>query len=359
MRVLDGLAKVLGALVLMLVTLALPLALTAQRTLGAIYDPALMTTAVERYWLGEENMVRLGQNYAREQLQNTPTSEESLVFWRALDAFSPDQWRALMAFIAPQDVVFPIAEEGIQAFYGWLRTPQAPPEAYVSLAPWKQHVNASASALTDWFLAQFRACNVVETATWGEAWLLDDWSLPPLCQPMGASSGVVRESVASALRQAVQEAPNQVNLLDPQRVPVDTLETAKTQLAQARRWVGDAWLFVSLLLLVGVALVTRSWGGFFKAAGSTVGWSGFSLVFLGMAARPLAGQVIQHTPHVPAWAASALQATVVFYMEHILLPLRPLGIGLTVAGAAAWLAGFLLEIRRRKAMADTLRRLEM
>ncbi len=45
-----------------------------------------------------------------------------------------------------------------------------------------------------------------------------------------------------------------------------------------------------------------------------------------------------------------LAKTFAFYMEHILLLLRLLGVGLAVTGAAAWLAGSLLEIHHRKAM---------
>jgi len=349
MRAFAGLASVLGRLMLLAAMVVLLLSLVTRRTVDAIYDPALMQTAVARYWLNDEALVRLGQRYAQAQMQKTPSDDERLIFWRALNTFDDDQWRTMTGMIAPRDVVLPMVDEAALALTTWLRTPGAPPEAVVSLASWKAMAQRQSPVWTDWFFAQFRPCDAVETLVWGEAWALDDWRLPPLCLPLGGARQIFVESASAALQQEIANVPAQVNLLDPQRVPIETLETAKNRLAQARRWAGLAWVLVDGLLLLGLVLIVRSWGDLFSALGSFMAWSGLALVLLGVIPRRLAAWAMQFVSGIPAWASDATQATAAFYLEHILLPLRPLGIGLAVAGAAAWLAAALLKARQRKA----------
>lgn len=355
MKAFDLLAKALGSLLLLLVMALVPLLLVGQRTLDAVQDADLLSTAVERYWLNDAMLVKLGRAYAEEQLQQTPPNDRSLVFWRAVATFDDEQWRTLMGFLAPKDVLSGMIGDAAAGFVEWLRTPNASPEVGISLVQWKQSVQANSAGLTNWFLRQFRSCNVVETAQWGEALLLNDWSLPPLCMPLGAPRQILLEGALVGLHKAVNGAPDHVTLLDANRAAA--LVPMKDALLQAEARGPMVWGGLAFLWLLGLALVSRSWSGLLRAAGSSVLWSGFDVAATTFAISPLSAEVMQHMSSVPSWALASLRQTVDFYLQHILLPLRVPAVVAAVLGGLVWLLGTLLEIRRRKAMADTLDRI--
>ncbi len=352
MKAFDLLAKALGSLLLLLVVILVPLLLVGQRTLDAARNADLLSAAIERYWLNDAMLVKLGRAYAEEQLQKTPPNDRSLVFWRAVATFDDEQWRTLMGFLAPKDVLSDMISD---VAVGWLQSPNASPDVGISLVQWKQSVQANSAGLTNWFLRQFRPCNVVETAQWGEALLLNDWSLPPLCMPLGAPRQILLEGALVGLRKAVSGAPDHVTLLDASRATA--LVSMKDALLQAEARGTMVWAGLAFLWLLGLALVSRSWSGLLRAAGSSALWSGFGVAAATFAIAPLSAEVMRRATNVPAWALTSLRQTVDFYLQHILLPLRVPAAAVTALGGLVWLLGVLLEIRRKKSMADTLDRI--
>ena len=358
MRALDGLAKALGVLLLLAVLVLVPLVGVAQRSFQTLYDAPTLAEAVETYWLGETALTRLAQGYAREQLRQTPSSDKALLLWRALNALNANQWQTLMGYLAPRQAVHQVILQGSEAAIAWLRTPGAPPEVEVVLTPWKQAVEANATPFTTWLLGQFRECNLVETGRWAEAAVLNNWALPPLCVPLGTSRQMAEQVVASALRQGLQAAPERVNLLDPNRVPVHDLEAARAGLLQARRGVTLALMVVVFLWVVGLALVSRSWAGLFQAIGVTLLLAGGSLALMGLTEHWLAAWMAgQAASQVPAWAQASLQSTMAFYAHRILQPLALWGSGMAVGGVMAFVVALVLQAGRRRTMRNTLGRL--
>jgi len=355
MRVFDALARLLGTLILMVVVTLVPLVAVGQQMLAALQSPSLLSTVVEQYWLDETNLVRLGQRYATEQVQTTSRHDRALVFWRAVASFDDEQWRELVGFFAPREVLAEMINDAASEFVAWLQAPNAAPEVRVSLTAWKRSVTANVPSLVNWFVAQFRPCNVAETAQWGEAFVLDDWSLPPLCLPLGAPRQILVEGIAGGAQNAVQQAPDSITVLDASRAAA--LKPVKDVLLRAQQQIFVVWLGLAVLALLGLALVSRSWGGALRTLGSIGFWSGVELLTLAFSIDPLVAQAMKQAADVPAWALSAVQNSMTFYLRHILLPLQvPAGIA-AGAGGVVWLLGVLVEARRKKAMADTLDRI--
>ncbi len=356
MRVLDGLAKALGGLILLGVLLFLPVLSVTQRTFRVIYDAPTLAEAVETYWVGPESLASLGKAYVHKQVQQTPSSDRTLVFWRALDALNTAQWRTLMSYVAPQQAVHAVVAQGASALMLWLKTPGAPPKVEVALAPWKQAVQANAAPLTSWLLSQFRECTVPETARWAEATMRNDWALPPLCVPLGAPRQMWEQMITTAVTEEVNAAPNTVNLLDPRQIPLQDVESTKDDLWQARRVVNIALVALAVLWLLGVLLVGRSFKGWLQAAGVTLLLGGISVAVLGLLPDMVTAWTMgQIASQVPAWAQASLQGTVAFYVTRILSPLRLWGAGMAAGGVVALVVSLLLASRSRDEM--TLERL--
>lgn len=351
MKSFDVLAKALGALILLLVVVLAPLLLVGQRALNAMQDANLLSAAVERYWLNDGMLVSMGRDYADKQLQETPHNDRSLIFWRAVATFDDEQWRTLMGFLAPGDALAEMVGDAAVGFVTWLRMPNAEPDIRLSLVQWKQGVLANLDALTNWFLAQFRPCNVGETAQWGEALLLDDWSLPPLCMPLGAPRRVLVEGAATGLREAVAQTPDSVTVLDAEQAAA--LAPIKSVMLRAEERSITGWGALAVLWLLGLVLFSRSWGGLLRAVGGSALGIGLGVAATTFAWGHLSAQAMRQVSDVPVWAVSSLQQTADFYLQHILMPLRLPGVATAIAGALMWLAGMVVEARRKKAMGDT------
>jgi hypothetical protein len=303
MRVLDGLAKALGYMILLVVVLLLPAVSVARRAIRTVYEAPTLAEAVEIYWLNPPALAKMGHAYVREQVKETPSNEQALLFWRALDALNETQWETLVGYVAPQQALHPVTLEGADALEGWLQTPDASPEVEVRLIPWKHAVQANAAPLTMWLLGQFRECNVVETGQWGEATLLNNWALPPICVPLGAPRKTAEAVISSAVEEIIKKAPDHINFLDARWLPLQDIEAAKDGLLQARKVTTFALVVVVMLWLVGVALVSRSVGWLMQVGGATWLIGGILVAMTGFSARLLAARIMAvATPQVPAWA---------------------------------------------------------
>ncbi len=348
MRMLDGLLKALGVLILLSVALLLPLTVIAQQALHTVYDASVLTAAVEANWLDAAALTSMGQAYARTRVQHTPANDPSLLFWRALNALEPSQWHVLVAYLAPREALHAVVASAARALIAWLQAPNAPPEAPLTLAPWKQAVQANAGALSAWLLGQFRECSVPETARWAEAVALNDWSQPPLCIPLGTSRRVEERIMTLGVTTGLKGVPDSVNLLDARVGLPEALQAAKTGLLQARHAEALAWLVVAVLGVLGAFLVARSPAGWWTAWGVTLLAAGVPVIAAGLAERLLARQVLANAAaQVPPWAWPNVQGTVMFYAHRVLHPLIFWGAGMGAVGGAAAAAGWFFGARRR------------
>ncbi len=351
MRVLDGLTKALGVLILLGVLLSWPLVSVAHRAFRTIYDAPTLAQAIETYWVGPDALVPMGKFYVHQQVQRTPSNDSTLVVWRALDSLDEAQWHTLLSYIVPKQAVHTVIAQSADAFIQWLQNPDAPPEVDVVLTPWKQAVQPNVAPMVSWLMNQFGECTVLETARWAEAEVRDDWTLPPLCVPLGAPRQTLVQAMTAAVVNEIRATPNKVNLLNAGEGSAADFEAAKRDLWRARRAVNFALIAVVVLWLLGVLLVGRSLEGWLGAAGVTLLLGGFSVAVLGLTSQPVTAAVMgQAGAEVPSWARGALEGTVAFYVSRTLHPLLSWGGGMAVVGGMALLAALLLTSRRRQEM---------
>ncbi len=351
------LLKIIGGLLLLAVMLLWPAHLALQRAVAALYDPDLLETAVQRYWLDDQALIRLGQDEVHRRVQRTPHNDRVLVLWRALDALDHDQWQTLVALLFPRDVLSPAIHRGVTEWCTWLQQPQAQPRVIVPLTAWKAYLRQQAQPLTRWLLAQYPRCGMADNLRWGQAWLENDWSRAPLCVPMGANLPLAEPVVAEVARTGVERVPDEINVLDARWAPVEDVLAAQEALARLRTGNRVAPWALGVLALIALLLLARTVAGGLVAAGSAALGSGLLLwlaSWLGRQVLPWLTAYLQAM--VPPWAIAPTERTLAFYLQHITQPLPDQGTPWVVGGVVTLAFGLSLAWWRATHRASALSR---
>lgn len=153
------------------------------------------------------------------------------------------------------------------------------------------------------------------------------------------------EQAEGSVAVALAGVPDEVSLLSdaPETGSPEGLFTARSFLTDVR----TARQLIPLVLLVVFALtvlLARS-GGRLKSAGKTVAMVGVPLVVASLLMPVVAGQLVLNAmPQEIPLEASQVQALLSWMIE----PIRPVGIGLVVAGVGAVVSSFAVDAMRRR-----------
>jgi len=251
---------------------------------------------------------------------------------------TPSDWDSLFGAAAPPDYLQQQTESALDQYFAYLHSEEAVPTIQISLAELRKNlVSPRAEQAYLAMLATKPPCTPQQ--------LQESGGLPVGCQPPADQLPRVREMFRSAMRQAADQIPDKVNLLEHAAVagghtPLEVTIQTRHVLVRIEYWAAWSPAVPGALLLLIALCGVRSLRGLLLWWGIPCFLAGIATALLALPSVPLArwlfsAMIVPSLPaHVPAVAVDALFGAITAPLEEILIHALETGGGLAAGGLA-------------------------
>lgn len=279
------------ALILLAIFVVLfPLSLAIRDVGALVFDPETTKVLVREHLLDSRLIAGLAQQATQELLLSDggqSNAGQVPLVGSALSELDDEDWERITDLTAPTALVDQTVDEVVGAYSEWLNNDQPLPQITLNLAPWKANTQANASEVMAVVLDALPECTAADVAGMALSALQSlEGMLATMqaCRPPEPFYSTVVNNAGLLFSASLQAAPDTLNLNQfggGPEAPEDLVEL-KESIVQVRAVTSWAWLGLSGLGLVAVALAARDLIGGLRWAGWPLLLSGAATLVFGL-----------------------------------------------------------------------------